>query len=173
MWWCCWRENNKNVVAVVVVVEGKQWKCGGGGIQFQHKNKAITFLLFSLRHHHHHRHHIFIVFPSPPLPPLFYCFPSSTTATFPLFSLHHHHHRHISIVFPPPPPPRFYCFPCRIIYYSSKQNGKNGFVIVSQRINFHSFSFQIAVYLTIFFCYCVLIKFLKRYLSCGFIASHY
>ena len=38
----------------------------------------------------------------------------------------------------------------RIIYYSSKQNGENGFVIVSQRINFHSFSFQIAVYLTLF-----------------------
>ena len=29
MWW--WWENNRNVV---VVVEGKQWKCGGGGIQF-------------------------------------------------------------------------------------------------------------------------------------------
>ena len=38
----------------------------------------------------------------------------------------------------------------RIIYYSSKKNGKNGFVIVSKRINFHSFSFQIAVYLTLF-----------------------
>ena len=38
----------------------------------------------------------------------------------------------------------------RITYYSSKWNGKNGFVIVSQRINFHSFSFQIAVYLTLF-----------------------
>ena len=24
-------KNNGNVVAVVVVVEGKQWKCGGGG----------------------------------------------------------------------------------------------------------------------------------------------
>ena len=35
----------------------------------------------------------------------------------------------------------------RIIYYSSKQNG---FVIVSQRINFYSFSFQIAVHLTLF-----------------------
>ena len=29
--------------------------------------------------------------------------------------------------------------------------GKNGFEIVSQKINFHSFSFQIAVYLTLFF----------------------
>ena len=58
------------------------------------------------------------------------------------------------------------------IYYSSKQNGKNGFVIVSQRINFYSLSFQIAVYLTHFFCYCFLIKFLKRYLSCGFITSN-
>ena len=38
----------------------------------------------------------------------------------------------------------------KIIHYSSKQNGKSGFVIVSQRINFHSFSFQIAVYLTLF-----------------------
>ena len=38
----------------------------------------------------------------------------------------------------------------RIIYYSSKQNGENGFVIVSQRISFHSFFFQIAVYLTLF-----------------------
>ena len=38
----------------------------------------------------------------------------------------------------------------RIIYYSLKQNGKNGFVLVSQRINFHSFSLQIAVYLTLF-----------------------
>ena len=39
----------------------------------------------------------------------------------------------------------------RIIYYSSQWNGKkNWFVIVSQRINFHSFSFQIAVYLTLF-----------------------
>ena len=28
--------------------------------------------------------------------------------------------------------------------------GKNGFVIVSQKINFHSFSFQIAMYLTLF-----------------------
>ena len=36
------------------------------------------------------------------------------------------------------------------IYHSSKWNGKNGFAIVSQRINFHSFSFQIAVYLTLF-----------------------
>ena len=27
---------------------------------------------------------------------------------------------------------------------------KNGFVVVSQRINFHSFSFQIAVHLTLF-----------------------
>ena len=33
---------------------------------------------------------------------------------------------------------------------------KNGFVIVSQRINFHSFSFQIAVYLTIFFFFLLL-----------------
>ena len=38
----------------------------------------------------------------------------------------------------------------RIIYYSSKQNGKNGFVIVSQRINFNSFSCQMAVHLTLF-----------------------
>ena len=38
----------------------------------------------------------------------------------------------------------------RTIYYSLKQNGENGFVIVSQRISFHSFSFQIAVYLTLF-----------------------
>ena len=38
----------------------------------------------------------------------------------------------------------------RIIYYSPKQNGKNGFLIYSRRINFHSFSFQIAVYLTLF-----------------------
>ena len=38
----------------------------------------------------------------------------------------------------------------RIIHYSSQWNGENGFVIVSQRINFHSFSFQIAVYLTLF-----------------------
>ena len=37
----------------------------------------------------------------------------------------------------------------RFFYYSSKNNGKNGFVIVSQRINFHLFSFQIAVYLTL------------------------
>ena len=60
----------------------------------------------------------------------------------------------------------------RIIYYSSKWNGKNAFVIVSPRITFHSFSFQIALYLTLF-CFWFLIKFLKRYLSCGFIASHY
>ena len=49
---------------------------------------------------------IFIVFP---LPPHFYCFPSSST--FILFSLLHHHH--ISVVFPPPPQPpepHFYCF---------------------------------------------------------------
>ena len=38
----------------------------------------------------------------------------------------------------------------RIIYYSSRQNAKNGFLIVSQKINFRSFSFQIAVYLTLF-----------------------
>ena len=38
----------------------------------------------------------------------------------------------------------------KIIHYSSKQNGKSGFVIVSQRINFHFFSFQITVYLTLF-----------------------
>ena len=38
----------------------------------------------------------------------------------------------------------------RIIYYSSKQDRENGIVIVSQKINFHSFSFQIAVYLTLF-----------------------
>ena len=39
----------------------------------------------------------------------------------------------------------------RIIYYSSKQNGKNGFVTVSQRINFPSLSFQMAGYLALFF----------------------
>ena len=38
----------------------------------------------------------------------------------------------------------------RIISYSSKKGGENGIVIVSQKINFHSFSFQIAVYLTLF-----------------------
>ena len=60
----------------------------------------------------------------------------------------------------------------RNICYSSKQNGKNGFVIVSQMIHFHSFSFQIAVYLTLF-SHCFLIKFLKRYLLSGSIASNY
>ena len=31
-WWWWWWENNRNVMAVVVVlVEGKQFKCGGGG----------------------------------------------------------------------------------------------------------------------------------------------
>ena len=38
----------------------------------------------------------------------------------------------------------------RIIYYSSKQNGKNGFVTASQRINVPSFSFQMAGYLALF-----------------------
>ena len=38
--------------------------------------------------------------------------------------------------------------------------------MVSQRINFHSFSFQIAVY-------CFLIKLLKPYLLSGSIASNY
>ena len=28
MWWRWWRENDRNVVAMV---EGKQYKCGGGG----------------------------------------------------------------------------------------------------------------------------------------------
>ena len=49
----------------------------------------------------------------------------------------------------------------RIIYYSSKSDGENGIVIVSQKINFHSLSFQIAVYLTLF-CHCFLIKFFKK-----------
>ena len=38
----------------------------------------------------------------------------------------------------------------RIIYYCLKQNGENRFAKVSRRINFHSFSLQIAVYLTLF-----------------------
>ena len=63
----------------------------------------------------------------------------------------------------------------RIIYYSSKQNGKNGFVIVSERINFNSFSCQMAVHLTLFvsFLSLFLIKLLERYLLPGSIASNY
>ena len=59
----------------------------------------------------------------------------------------------------------------RIIYCSSKQNGKNGFVIVSQRINFNSFSCKMAVHLTLLSLF--LIKLLKRYLLPGSIASNY
>ena len=52
------------------------------------------------------------VFPPPPLPPHFYCFPSTitTTTAFLLFSVHNHHHL-FSIVCPPPPPPHSNCFP--------------------------------------------------------------
>ena len=62
-----------------------------------------TILLFSLLN-------VFCSPSPPPPPPHFYCFPSTTTtATFPLFSLL----LLIFIVFPPPPPPppHFYCFP--------------------------------------------------------------
>ena len=41
---------------------------------------------------------------------------------------------------------------------------KNGFVVVSQRINFHSFSFQIAVHLTLFVI--VFNKVFKNGISC-------
>ena len=43
-----------------------------------------------------------------------------------------------------------FCRHGRTIYHSSKQDGENGIVINSQKINFHSSSFQIAVYLTLF-----------------------
>ena len=78
-----------------------------------------TFLLFST----HHLHHVSFVFPAPPPPPQFYCFPSTifTTTSFLLFFIHNL--QHISIVshplhsphfywFPAPlPPPHSYCFP--------------------------------------------------------------
>ena len=57
----------------------------------------------------------------------------------------------------------------RIIYYSLKQNEENGFVIVSQRIDFHSFYLQIAVYLTLF----VFDKVFKTVSVSDFIASNY
>ena len=77
------------------------------------------FLLFST----HHLHHVSFVFPAPPPPPQFYCFPSTifTTTSFLLFFIHNL--QHISIVshplhsphfysFPAPlPPPHSYCFP--------------------------------------------------------------
>ena len=36
MWW--WRQDYENVV---VVVEGKLWKCGGGGIWFHYSRNCV------------------------------------------------------------------------------------------------------------------------------------
>ena len=85
----------------------KHWNCLKWGVT----NLAV-FRHHVFSFHHLHRHHISIVFP-PPLPPHFYCFLSTTTATttFLLFSLHHYHHHHTSIVFPPPPPHFYCCYP--------------------------------------------------------------